>query len=391
MPASPLLYALTVVLAMTASEALATGVPEHGERVPASAQVSPTTQTASIRGVVRDARGAPVAEAEVQWLPGGTVVRTKDDGSYALLNVPVGEVTVRVRRIGYIAVQRDYTVGSREVVPADWRLERAVQQMAVMNVNARREPSDSRLAGYRERLEARRGGHFITRERIEQSSNRNMLDAFRGIPGVRIGPQGRGGRMVRFRSNGCAPLVFIDGFPASAAEFDFESIDLHMVEGIELYLSSSSVPPDLLGPRGLEQCGVVAIWSRPTQPRPPQNKSTEQRRQELVKELAEGKVLTAEQVDEQASLTTGDLQVMYPEALWRNGVNGNATVEFVVDARGRLDWATLLVVSATDRAFGRAVTEALVPAKWAPAKKGQSAVSQLVLVTIEFSHTPDFR
>lgn len=347
-------------------------------------------QAGTVRGVVRDGQGAPVASAEVQWLPGGPVVRTRDDGTYVLSGAPAGALALRVRRIGYLAAQRDVTVVPGSSVTADWKLERAPQQMAVLNVSGRREPSDSRLAGFRERLEAKRGGHFITRERIEQSGNRSLLDAFRGIPGIRFGAPLRGntGRQIRFRANGCPPVVFIDGFAAAAADFDFDSIDLNMVEGIEMYASSSSVPPELLAPRGLEQCGVVAIWSRPAQPRPPKSRSTEERRAELVKELAAGKVLTAEQVDEQASLTNGDLEVEYPEALWRTGVNGTATVEFVVDDRGKLDWGTLIVVSATEPAFGRAVVESLVSTRWTAAVRAEKAVAQLVVLTIEFTHPP---
>lgn len=344
-----------------------------------------------VRGVVRDGQGTPVANAEVQWTPSGTVVRSKDDGSYLLSGVPKGAVTIRVRRVGYLPQEREFTVADQGWVTADWRLERAPQQMAVLNVNARKDPSDGRLAGYRARLEAQRGGHFITRERIEQSGNRSLLDAFRGIPGVRIGTPERGGnagKLVRFRSSTCQPLVFIDGFAATAADFDFESIDLNMVEGIELYLSSNSVPPALIGSRGLEQCGVVAVWSRPVQLRVPRAKGTDERRAELVKELAAGTVLTAEQVDLTAAVANGELEVLYPEPLWRTGVSGQATVEFVVDARGRLDWGTLAVVSATNEAFGRAIMEALVPVRWDAAAKGRTPVAQLVVLTIEFTRPP---
>ena len=351
-----------------------------------SAQETTVIASGTVRGVVTDALGGSVANAEVQWLPAGTIVRTNDEGRYVLSAVPVGRATLRVRRVGFVAKQREIDVGGGAPVIVDWRLERALQQLNSLQITARREPYDSRLEGFRTRLEAKRGGYFITRARIEQSGNRNLLDAFRGVPGVRIGTFGRGGRVVRFRSNNCAPLVFVDGFPASAADFDFESIDLNMVEGIEMYMSSSSVPPDLLGPRGLEQCGVVAIWSRPTQLRPPSVRSTEQRRAELAGQLASGQVLAADQVDSQAVLLSGELDVLYPEALWRNGVGGQATVEFVIDDRGRLDWGTVAAVSSTNAEFATAVIQALVGTKWQAAIKGRAAVSQLFVLTVAFSH-----
>lgn len=339
-----------------------------------------------VRGLVSDAQGGGVANAEVQWLPAGTIVRTNAEGRYVLSAVPTGRATLRVRRIGFVVEQREIDVVNGAPVTLDWRLNRAPQQLNSLRVTARREPYDGRLEGFRTRSEAKRGGHFITRARIEQTGNRNMLDAFRGVPGVRVGTYGRGGRAVRFRSNGCAPLVFVDGFAASAAEFDFDSIDLNMVEGIELYMSSSSVPPELLGPRGLEQCGVVAIWSRPTQLRPPTTRNTDQRRAELAVQLASGQVLTADQVDTAAALVSGELDVLYPERLWRTGVNGQATVEFVIDDRGRLDWGTVAVVSSSFPEFASAVIQALVVTQWQPALKGRSAVSQLLVLTVNFSH-----
>lgn len=344
-------------------------------------------QETVVRGTVRDAQGIPIASAEVQWLPDGTVVRTKEDGTYLLRDPRSGVVQLRVRRIGYMAAEHEVTVARGGSAVVNFDLDRATQQMAVLSVNARREPSDARLAGFRKRAEAQRGGHFITRDRIEQTGNRSLLDAFRGIPGIRFpaSPRGNSGRQIRFRSNNCPPVVFIDGFAATATDFDFDAIDLVMVEGIELYASSSSVPPELIASRGLEQCGVVAIWSRPAQPRPLKTRDSEERRQLLRRELASGAVLTADQVDESAALTSGDLQVVYPEALWRSGVSGSATVEFVIDDRGRLDWGTVELVSASRPEFGRAMLEALAGTRWVAAKKGQKDVAELIVLTIDFA------
>ncbi|MEP6834952.1 MAG: TonB-dependent receptor plug domain-containing protein [Gemmatimonas sp.] len=351
-----------------------------------SAQASNVAARGTVRGLVSDALGGGVANAEVQWLPAGTIVRTNAEGRYVLSGVPDGRSTLRVRRIGFVSKQLDIDVIGVVPVIVDWRLERAPQQLNSIQVTARREPYDARLEGFRTRLEAKRGGYFITRSRIEQSGNRNLLDSFRGVPGVHIGSFGRGGRTVRFRSNDCTPLVFVDGFPASAADFDFDSIDLNMVEGIELYMSSSSVPPELFGPRGLEQCGVVAIWSRPAQLRTPLIRSTDERTADLVKRLASGQVMTADQVDSAAVLLSGELDVLYPEAFWRSGLEGQATVEFVIDDRGRMEWGTLAVVSATKPEFATAVTQALVATRWQAAVKGPTAVSQLFVLTVAFTH-----
>lgn len=126
------------------------------------------------------------------------------------------------------------------------------------------EPSDSRLSGYRERLE-RHAGYFITREQIEKRTTRRLMDALRGVPGARVislSRSGAGSHSVSFNGASCPPLVFVDGFPATSGAYDLESINLDGLEGVEVYTSAVSTPAELFGPGGPNRCGVIAIWSR---------------------------------------------------------------------------------------------------------------------------------
>jgi len=62
-------------------------------------------------------------------------------------------------------------------------------------------------------------------------------------------------------------MFYLDGFPATSGPMDLDMIDLSGVEGIEVYAGMTSIPAEFMGVVGGEQCGVIAVWSRPTRPR----------------------------------------------------------------------------------------------------------------------------
>src|SRR5438045_5244082 len=69
------------------------------------------------------------------------------------------------------------------------------------------EAADSRLSGYRERLD-RHAGFFITREQIEKRTSRRLMDALRSVPGARVislSRSGAGSHSVSFNGASCPP------------------------------------------------------------------------------------------------------------------------------------------------------------------------------------------
>lgn len=352
---------------------------------PVEATLGAQGPVGTLQGTARTDAGEPVPGVSIVvegFIPRAT---TRDDGTYVLGGIPAGTIRVTARRLGYLPARREVTLVAGGSLRLDFAMRAASTEMAPIAVTARREPYDSRLSGFRARAESRSAGYIFTRDRIEQSANRSTLDLVRGVPGVRVLTNGRGAgqaRSVRFRSNRCPPLVFIDGFAASAAEFDLESIDLNMVEGIEVYMSSTSLPPEFFAvSRGLEQCGVIAIWSRPAQARVPRP------RRPAEAEAAEARrtAFAADSVDEVAFILGTDPEIVYPDSLWRAETDGEVTVEFVVDARGRLDWSTLKVVNETHPYFTRSVLEALATTRWEAARRGGRSVAQLVRLPVKFS------
>lgn len=347
--------------------------------------VLPGALTGTLAGTVKTDAGVAVVGAQVvvEGFEGRTL--TREDGTFTLSGVPAGTVRATARRLGYRPGRREIVVPAGGTAQVDFVLIRNPTEMTPIAVTARKEPYDARLSGFRDRVEKRASGYLFTREQIERSANRSTMDLVRGIPGVRVlsNPRGAGqARSVRFRSNRCPPLVFIDGMAASAGEFDLETLDLNMVEGVEVYLSSTSMPPEFFAvSRGQEQCGVIAVWSRPTQLRAPRP------RRPADAEEAESRrgALPADSVDEPAFTLGGDPEIVYPDSLWRESAAGEVTLEFVVDDRGRLDWSSLKVVNETHPYFTRAVLEALASARWEAARLGGRRVPQLVRYPVRFA------
>lgn len=74
----------------------------------------------------------------------------------------------------------------------------------------------------------------------------------------------------------------------------------------------------------------------------------------------------------------------YPALLANRRIPGRVLAQFVVDAAGRPDSASLRFLLSTDRAFADAVAAWLPTTRWRPARKGGVAVSALVEETFTF-------
>jgi hypothetical protein len=228
----------------------------------ANAQV----QGAAITGIVHDSLGARLADVELRVEGSIARARSDDSGGFHLVGLASGPAVLIARRLGFRGFSRPLRLRPGETLHLDIELGSMSEELAGIRVTASPEVFDSRLAGFwaRSRLNI---GHFVTRERIDRANSTTLSDMLREMPGVRIGPSRNQGKSIRLRGASCPPLVFVDGFPASAGEFDIDMIDLKSVEGIEVYSGNASVPPEFLGPRDLDRCGVIAIWSRPARPR----------------------------------------------------------------------------------------------------------------------------
>jgi len=176
--------------------------------------------TGTVRGRVTETGGQqPIAEAQVT-IAGTTLGGiTNAAGEYVITNVPAGERTLRVRRIGFESGQRTVTVPSGAPVEASFTLARSATQL-----------SEIVVTGTTGEVERRTVGNSITQvnvaELTERNSIMNVSEVLQGkAPGVTIlpgsGATGTAGE-IRIRgassTSGYTPVVFVDGIRYNIAD-----------------------------------------------------------------------------------------------------------------------------------------------------------------------------
>ncbi|MGQ0648401.1 MAG: TonB family protein [Gemmatimonadaceae bacterium] len=341
--------------------------------------------TGGVTGVVKDSLGTPVVGAQISV--GGTTLlaETDEKGEFRLAKAAPGETSIRIRRIGYKPDTVRVNVLAGETLPIDIVLARVAVELNPLVVYGRRNMT-GRLAGFYERL-SRGMGHFMTREQIEKRNPMNMTDLFRMIPGARVETRGFGHQAVRFRGSRNPPLVWLDGTPLYAGEFDLDSVDPRTFEGIEIYSGPASVPGEFLGNRMMSSSGgTIILWTRQGELRPKKKKKDELSAAAQIQQMVEAKtVFTSNEVDTQARPDSSDLiRPVYPDSLFDYAIAGKVMVEFVVDARGDVIMDTFNVVTATHPAFGEAVRRAVKDQRYRPAQRKGIAVQQVVQQPFDF-------
>jgi TonB-dependent Receptor Plug Domain/Carboxypeptidase regulatory-like domain/Gram-negative bacterial TonB protein C-terminal len=345
--------------------------------------IVPAQTVGSVRGVVHDSVDGVVSDAQVGIK--GSAVRTTSDqaGAFRLVGLPLGGAVLEVRRLGYRPVSTPVMIAAGSELQVNPALAPVPEQLAPVQIRSRAEAYDSRLAGFNER-KSKHVGYFVTRERLDRMNSARFVDALREMPGVSMRTLRGGVITVSLRGARCAPLFFMDGFPAISGTMDLDMIDLSGVEGIEVYSGMSSIPAEFMAVSGSENCGVIAVWSRPFRPKPRTQESVS--RAELEHLVAEHAVFTADQVNEPAAWIGGGSGLpVYPDSLWTARIPGRVVAEFIVGQNGSIEAGTLTIASATHPYFASAVRSALDGAVFRPAVLNGNPVRQLVQLPFVFS------
>ena len=338
----------------------------------------------AIAGVVVDsAAGVGIAGAEVAIHGTTSRVITDERGAFRLAEGGLGDRTLQIRRLGFrprtIAVS-----GTERQTPIEVRLSPSTQYLAPVQVRAERARYSGRLAGYYERLERRMGGQFITRADLDRERPTQLTDMLQRSPGIRITRGKPGAQSVRMRGRDCRPLVWLDGAPMTAGDVDMDSFPPGSLEGIELYLGTSSAPSRYQAARGQSECGTILLWSRgpDTEPRRDARGVTPAELEELIAALS---IYTSEQVEVPATLDMPDgWTIPYPPSMRASGMSGRVVAEFVVDTSGRIEPANFGIVSSTHPLFSDAVRVAARDARFRPALQKGRRVRQLVRQPFDF-------
>ncbi len=213
---------------------------------------------------------------EGQWA-GRTV--TDADGRFSTVMKPSRTAGVRIRadRIGY---RQNITpvlyFDNRLFYQVEIRLDQDAVLLAPLEVLARSGREQSHfLDSFRFRSQ-HGNGYYLTREQIEAQHPSLVTDLLRTVPGLEVASGGGAGnrpivQTARGAARGCDAQVYVDGLlvnrrvtTSEGPRTDIFRIDdvvsPDAVEGIEVYLGLSTIPPEFLSPEA--SCGVVAIWTR---------------------------------------------------------------------------------------------------------------------------------
>ncbi|MDQ3950441.1 MAG: energy transducer TonB, partial [Gemmatimonadota bacterium] len=182
----------------------------------------------------------------------------------------------------------------------------------------------------------------------------------------------------------CAPLVWLDGAPAMAGEFDLDVISPGTVSGIEIYPGPATVPVEFRSTRGLEACGVIVVWSR-VEPPEPRERGRRAQPKRVGDTSVAVRVYNAGEVDSAARVdSTGMSQPLYPDSLYAFRVGGEVVAQFVVDTTGRVLLETFTAVSSTHPAFTESVRRSLRHSKFQPAMLRGRPVRQVMVLPYRF-------
>lgn len=335
-----------------------------------------------VSGTVSDSQGAPVSSAEVV-IPGlGISSRTDDQGRFRV-SAPIGLVTLSARRMGFEPATRQVQLGgSTEVTNVAIQLKSLPSVLKPVVVTTKVDYT-GRLAGYYHRLESRNLGYFITRDEIDKQNPRTITQLLTHIPAINATRMRSGGGGVRMRGRTCWPLVWLDGLQMGAGEVDLDAFAPSSIQGIELYLGSTTAPIRYMANRDQSSCGTILLWSRGpdtdpvTKPR--------QQRFDLERMVASLTVYTADQVDKPALPAPHyQMNVDYPPAIFADGQGGSVVAEFVVDSAGRVEEGTFGIVSSTHPLLSDAVRRAVEGSVYIPAQLKGTAVRQVVVQPFSF-------
>ncbi|MGQ0642900.1 MAG: carboxypeptidase-like regulatory domain-containing protein [Gemmatimonadaceae bacterium] len=186
--------------------------------------VSPLTQSvmaqnsASLAGrVVHKASRAALAGADSDLAPGSRRLVTDDSGRFKFDQVPAGNVTLIVKRIGFVPESLYVTLGDREDVDVLVELEEAAQRLDTVSVAARETPIPrGRLSAFYERKPFGIG-RFLEAKDFEDVTNRQMAEILAArLPGIRKVPL-RGGSSVAIATSRSSRMATRRGPPGRAS------------------------------------------------------------------------------------------------------------------------------------------------------------------------------
>lgn len=215
-----------------------------GSRVAADGSAASPRRNASVRGVVVDSDGKPVAGARVGFASSPDAALTDSAGAFAVEGRRPGTQALVVRRLGYAPAEVIVNLTRRAPREVTVRLAPFVPVLEAVLVQARRDVALERVGFTGRRREGT--GRFLTQEQLERRNAFRIEDYLSMLPSLY-----RGVTM----SDNCV-VFWVDGFKWIGHPDDFMSPQ--EVAAIEAY-TASMAPVQFQGQDG---CAVVLIWTK---------------------------------------------------------------------------------------------------------------------------------
>ncbi len=211
--------------------------------------------TATLRGIVRDAKGQPVAGALITLPSADTSGRSDASGRFAVSQLPAGTQLVRVLRLGNGPLSSQIDLRPGQTLDVVFDLPPATV-LAKVDVLADREVTVQRRA-FDERR--RTGlGHYLDAAQLRGQSD--VTGPLRTIPSVVVQKSGFNTSVQIVRGGvTCTPILFLDSRRSSLDEFRMYAPD--DLYGLEVYSTAQTTPSEFITP-GYNSCGVIVAWTK---------------------------------------------------------------------------------------------------------------------------------
>lgn len=226
---------------------------------PVAAAAQARDSLAILEGYVRDAvDSGAVAYAEIRV--GLLSARADGLGHYRIGGITPGDYEVTYRMLGYNAASLRVALDPGLKLNSDVYLVRVPRLLSAMEVKGKNLRVPSGFENIYRRA-ARGQGYFITREQIDSTNPKDILEVIHSLPTVREG-YNRVGTVVRIESQRCEEYaVFLNGTQMNAHPYALEELlyktPPQWIQAIEVYDSRARMPVEFQ-----PNCGAVALWTR---------------------------------------------------------------------------------------------------------------------------------
>lgn len=214
--------------------------------------------TTGLTGTVVDTANAPIADAEV-IVDSNRRARTDAAGAFRLDGLSGGTVSLRVRRLGYMAMQNEVRLRKGEVT--NIRVVLTPRPVLLDTIAVTGDCERFRFSGFACRRRAG-NGVYIDQNAIDSINPRFPADVFRGLLGFRV-DAGPAGLMVVPTSGWRCVSALANGRPPSLAN-PLPRWPKEML-GVEIYAHADSVPKEYehySWGKGAMRCSLINYWTQ---------------------------------------------------------------------------------------------------------------------------------